>query len=712
MRSDTPQPNQNRRSLWLLGGCLVTMCALFACGVVAFSGTLLFQDNIRAIADQAVATQSLPESLPQLQATQSALNTRTSAESPAQSIRELTPTPLPSATPMPTSVPATPTAEPLPSPLPIPVPAGIDQQPVPQRAHSNLVGLLGNDQPFHDYYEAAVTLGGYDVGPREIVRPERQVGERTTFDTDGEVISAELALKTDNFYFWVEDGLVLNSAELEAAAAELESYWPLVRAYFGEAWNPGVDSDPHISILHLVGSPNTFELGYFTDKDEYPRGLFYDSNEQEIVYLNMAQLHLTDDLYIGTLVHELQHLIQWNMDRNETIWLNEGLSQLAELTIGLQTATTDDFILQPDVRLNSWSYEEDTIDAHYAASYLFAVYVWEQLGDAAVQELARQELNGMASISAVLDGFAPDRSLTDFMADWTVANALDAPTSNPAFGYDNLDVDAPRIFDRVRDLPFDNLYSAEPFSTYYYDLDLSGPVTITFAGDTLANLAEVQPSSGEQMWITPGFNDTHATLTRTFDLRGVTDANLAFNIWYDLEEDYDFAYISVSNDNGTTWQMLSPPRGTLGDYGSGLNGNSSLLPDAAAGWVRETISLAPYAGQEVQVRFHVVTDFEESGRGVAIDDIAIAEIGYFSDVETDADGWEAAGFVQASAELPQEWVVRIIRNDDPLNVIDLPLNALNQAQEVVDMGANGGTLIVMATTPFINDPSAFWLRIE
>ncbi|MHC5804586.1 hypothetical protein ACYTX7_10290, partial [Streptococcus pyogenes] len=76
-------------------------------------------------------------------------------------------------------------------------------------------------------------------------------------------------------------------------------------------------------------------LGYFTDENQYPRSLFSQSNEREMIYLNMGQLTLGTPLYDGTLVHEVQHLIQWNLYDNEDQWFNEGLSQIAEVIAGL-----------------------------------------------------------------------------------------------------------------------------------------------------------------------------------------------------------------------------------------------------------------------------------------------------------------------------------------------------------------------------------------
>ena len=108
-----------------------------------------------------------------------------------------------------------------------------------------------------------------------------------------------------------------------------DRYFAKTVQLFGDYWQPGVDNDPRISILH-IRSASDGELGYFSDTDEYPQTVFDTSNEQEMLYISLDNLELGEELYYGTLVHEFQHMIQWHTDPSEERWLNEGLAQLAE----------------------------------------------------------------------------------------------------------------------------------------------------------------------------------------------------------------------------------------------------------------------------------------------------------------------------------------------------------------------------------------------
>jgi immune inhibitor A len=633
---------------------------------------------------------------------------------------------LPPATikPSPTS-PATPTISPStdatsppnqPTPLPVPLllpPDDIIQEQVIAQDQANLLALLSTDFPPHDYFESVQRLTPRRFTSRTVTRAAYKVGDTQTFLTDDGQVEATLLGLTDHAYFWVENSLNYDRQEVQAIADRLETeFYPRLVNLFGQEWQPGMDNDPHFSVLHIAGETDASELGYFSSVDAYPRELYADSNEQEMVYLIMGNLELGEDLYYGTLVHELQHLIQWYIDPNEETWLNEGLSQLAEIYLGFHTATAVDYIRNPDTRLNTWDYDSDAVDAHYSAAYLFAVYVWEQLGETAVQELARHPANGMAAVHAILQGHAPDRSLQDFVADWVAANFLDDADAGPRYQYENLDLGRPAFEWRVKQLPWETTAELDPFATHYVELDVRGPITLTFAGDTTVNLIDAPPRSGATMWYAPAQDDTNADLTAVFDLTNLSTATFSFAAWYDLEEEYDFAYLSISTDNGQSWQLLSPNHGTAGEYGPAFNGRSDDERDHQNGWVKERISLNSYVGRPIMLRFDVLTDSAVSGRGFAVDDLAIPELNYFSDVESETPEWAAQGFVRAGHKAPQLWAVQLIEDGPIPTVLRLPLNELNQGQWRLEIGKAGGVLAITPLTPFVDAPANYWLMVE
>lgn len=594
------------------------------------------------------------------------------------------------------------------------VPLSIVQELPTELSWQQRDALLQADYPVHDFYEAGQRLGRLNVGPRTVSAPAYQIGDRQSFYVDDGEREAILMAVTEHTYFWVEDSLNFDSAAVETTARRFEEeYYPRLVHIFGQEWRPGVDNDPHFSILHLdYMDISTDELGHFNSGDEYPRSFFSDSNQQELLYLNMGNLTLSSDLYFGTLVHEFQHLAQWYVDANETAWLNEGLSQLAEISVGLETAETVDYLLAPDTQLNSWTYTGDSAFAHYAGSYLLCVYLWEQLGDAAVQELARHPSNGIASVDAVLKGFRPDLSLEEFMADWVAANYLDHDAPGTQYAYRALDLRRPVSVAGVKFAPHEILQTLNQFAAHYIDLDVPGTTTISFAGDTRTRFLPTVPYSGEQVWFAPVQDNVNAQLTGRFDLSALDSATLTFWVWHDLTFDLDYGYVSVSEDNGQTWELLELTHGHPGEYGATLHGRSDEQPDAQkGGWIQESISLDTYAGRQILIRFELLTYYDSDARGLALDDIAIPELGFMDDVEGTGESWQASGFVQVGSQLPQTWRVQLIHKGDSPRVAPLDLDAFNQGQWTVDIGAEGAVLAVMPMTPYTTEPADYWLAI-
>ncbi|MEW5989192.1 MAG: hypothetical protein AB1791_21405, partial [Chloroflexota bacterium] len=596
-------------------------------------------------------------------------------------------------------------------------PAGVEQQSVPTLAFARLARLMAADYPARDYYETAVRLGHYRLKGSTVPADPHLVGDRQFFTTDEGDTLAYLAAVTDHAYFWIATDLALDDAGVQQAADRFENrYYPAVVALFGEAWQPGVDEDPHFSVLHLAEIRSDDLLGYFDSGDQYPRAINSASNQQEIVYLNMSSLVLGEDLYFGTLAHELQHLIQWQLDHNETTWLDEGLAQLTERMVGLDTVDAQyDYLSRPATPLNRWEYEdEELVLAHYGAAYLFCLYLWEQLGEAAVMELARQPADGLAGVERVLQQYRPETTLAQFVADWAAATFLDDQRAGPTYAYQQAILGRVSYQALLRRAPYSHLHELAQFGVHYLELDYTDPITLSFAGDTVAEIVPVAPHSGQEMWLVPPLDNLDAQLTAAFDLTGLDEATLTFWTWYDLEEDWDYAYLSVSTNDGATWELLEPEHASAGEYGPALNGRSETEPDATAGWLQERISLDDYTGRAILLRFEVVTDGAESGRGFALDDLAIPELGYQSDVEMGEDGWQAAGFVRSGRYLPQQWSVQLIQEgrNTPPTVTPLLLDAANQGQWTLDLGFQGGVLVVVPLTPFIGDSAAYWLSIE
>ena len=98
------------------------------------------------------------------------------------------------------------------------------------------------------------------------------------------------------------------------------------------------------------------------------------------------------------------------------------------------------------------------------------------------------------------------------------------------------------------------------FGARYIDLRLNAEKAIVdFQGDSTAALVGAECHSGRYCWWGGRGDSIDSTLTREFDLSGLTTATLEFWTWYSLEENWDYAYVEVSVDYGETWTILEGP---------------------------------------------------------------------------------------------------------------------------------------------------------
>ena len=218
--------------------------------------------------------------------------------------------------------------------------------------------------------------------------------------------------------------------------------------------------------------------------------------------------------------------------------------------------------------------------------------------------------------------------------------------------------------------------------------------------------------SGESCWWTNSGDTIDTTLTRSVDLSGVGAATLEFAVWYDIEETWDFLYVEASGDGGETWKLLDGrtttkrnPYGT--GYGAGLTGNSG-------GWIDERFDLSAFAGGEVLVRFEYVTDDAVNINGACIDDIAIEEVGFFDDAESDGE-WVANGFARIDPEIPQEWTVTLVRRFQDKPAIVMPVEIIEGRGEAIVAPIPSDEdvfLVVSATSSHSITPSDYSLSFE
>jgi hypothetical protein len=199
------------------------------------------------------------------------------------------------------------------------------------------------------------------------------------------------------------------------------------------------------------------------------------------------------------------------------------------------------------------------------------------------------------------------------------------------------------------------------------------------------------------------------TLTREFDFTNVSaPIQLSFQTWYDIETDWDYVYVEVS-ENGETWEILTTPSGTGTDpsgnsYGWGYTGKTD--------WKQESIDLSAYAGKKVFVRFEYITDAAVNGEGFMLDDIEVTAVNYQSDFEADDGGWVAEGFVRVQNTLPQTFGLALILTDDS-SVTTIPINPDQTAEIQLSLtDGNKAYLVVSGLTRFTREIASYQIEIK
>ena len=531
--------------------------------------------------------------------------------------------------------------------------------------------------PVRDLYELARSLNQapdvvlpltYDAylnlkeGDRENFYVVDLVGVRT------ERIDATLKLVSAYAYWYVEDGLSISKSDLEAAAHYFDQrIYPEVTKTFGPLWPAGFKPGHRITILNA--SLRGFS-GYYSSADEHPTAAHQLSNQRKMIYLNSAVLKTGSPDYLSILTHELQHAVHWNLNKGQSTWLNEGLSQVAQNILGFLPHTITAFSNNLPVSLVYWPLRALDSASNYGAAFLYAQFLSNQY--ALNGDLRPLIETGEAGIDAVDDYLASLGEQDDFdtlFGRWIVANYLGEAYAGP-FGYGEFQVDL-RHTD-VLDTVGTFTRTQPQYSARYFLLDLEEEqVNVTFSGDSHVTIVPVDPPTANHCWWSNRGDSISTTLTREVDLSLTRQATLRFRLWYEIEENWDYAYVQVSTNGGLTWDIvsgdLSTDRNPVGSsYGPGYSGISN-------GWVEDAVDLTPYVGQKVLVRFHYVTDDASNGTGVCLDTIEIPEIGFLDDASEDK-GWVSEGFFRTDNRVPQGysvWFIETRNNRDVIRLLEL-----------------------------------------
>ncbi|WP_425388886.1 immune inhibitor A domain-containing protein [Bacillus marinisedimentorum] len=158
------------------------------------------------------------------------------------------------------------------------------------------------------------------------------------------------------------------------------------------------------------------------------------------------------------------------------------------------------------------------------------------------------------------------------------------------------------------------------------------------------------PAAGEFEYYGGTGDEADHKMTATVDLTNAGSATLDYDVWYNIEEHWDFGMVQVSEDGGETWTSLSTPNTRSDIVEDGYPAIKENLPGYSGtsdGWIHESINLEQYAGKEIMLQFRYMTDWGTTLEGMFVDNISVKADGsevLFDGAENEESAFAFAGF--------------------------------------------------------------------
>lgn len=156
-------------------------------------------------------------------------------------------------------------------------------------------------------------------------------------------IKATIAKETENLIVYVEKDESYNSSSLDLVCNEFEKHYAKEKSIYGN--HTDVDNNGKIIILFLDLNPESGNgsilNGYFNPADLIDG----QGNNADMLYMDLGGLNNNPYYMAGTILHELQHLINYNVNvlgngRDMEVWLNEALSESTSVLFNRTTVNS------------------------------------------------------------------------------------------------------------------------------------------------------------------------------------------------------------------------------------------------------------------------------------------------------------------------------------------------------------------------------------
>jgi hypothetical protein len=566
-----------------------------------------------------------------------------------------------------------------------------------------------------DWYLSAATDDPYMTLRAETSKCQVWVANDLTFD-DGDPRNAYM------------DNITITDAMCEYLAAEVESViYPTCSNYFGMSadrdgtntifeqigwpeyrWNWTDTDDPQQIMIKVFNIHDDnyydpdypyFVIGFYssTYTGYYNRNLIHLDSWQWWRRLGPAGTSWLPDLeveesrefnYDSTTAHEYQHLIHRDYQAAPVAFMNEGCSMYAEFLCGygISVSHVNSYMATPDNSLTVWGDQGGiNILADYGVAALWTMYLSDHYGGAdIIRNYVQSGLAGIPGVDAALTAFGHTEDFYDVYHDFRLANlirwgsgkynylSIDMNDFDPIFVHEESGLPVPwkkgtDYGNTITTLGYDTGVSmlAPHGSDYIEFTNWFRTGTLSFNGDDDAIVGWLPVPDG--FW--SGLGDEVDRWLVGEAYVDPADPELTLVTKYDIEIYWDFGFVQVSTDGGSTWTSLENEYTTFDhdpsvypaifDELPGLTGESPDWPD----WTTMTFDLSAYSGETVLINFRYMTDWATTGDGWYVHEASVSGVPMVLEYETA----EADFLVTLVYEISTPWFTLYTTRDMMLN---------------------------------------------
>lgn len=280
----------------------------------------------------------------------------------------------------------------------------------------------------------------------QATQSERVFNVSANYDISGRTqISTQLIRITNNLYFYVDKDWYNNfanknlfNAQLYNLASDFEyKTYPTLTNLLGSEDKPGLDNDPRIVIV--LEALKDGLGGYVQSIDQYPRTIYQNSNEGQIIFLNANFItNASLDFLNYELAHEFTHLITLKQKPGAETWFYELISEFAGSFLGydadgkITKQRAQNLLSSTEINLRDWKNSEKD----YGKIKLLGLYLEEQFGNQFFAKAVKFPFeDGILSLDGALQQINANNSFSNVFLDWLIANIVNDCEINVKYCY-------------------------------------------------------------------------------------------------------------------------------------------------------------------------------------------------------------------------------------------------------------------------------------